>query len=142
MSGSLCVGGVSDLTPSSRESEWAGRQRVMSGGRTMRVVLTGATGFLGRNLLFEIVKRNLHALERLEVVALGRNRCGRSLQERMRDIFFRDGSAYIGLTEARGGPLRGFWENNVRCIEMDLEQENLGLTDRALQSLRAGPIAV
>jgi nucleoside-diphosphate-sugar epimerase len=38
----------------------------------MRVALTGATGFLGRNLLFEIVKRNLQALDRLQVVVLGR----------------------------------------------------------------------
>lgn len=95
----------------------------------MRVALTGATGFLGRNLLFEIVKRNLHALDRLQVVVLGRRRRGHSLKDRVRDILLTDGSRYIGLSEERDTVLREFCERSVDCIEMDLELDGLGLDD-------------
>jgi nucleoside-diphosphate-sugar epimerase len=68
----------------------------------MRVALTGATGFLGRNLLFEIVKRHLGALDRLEVLVLGRSRGEVPLGQRIRAIVLGDGLDYLGLTG--GGP--------------------------------------
>ena len=33
----------------------------------MRIVITGATGLLGRNLLFEIIKQDLNNLDDLEI---------------------------------------------------------------------------
>ena len=103
----------------------------------MRVALTGATGLLGRNLLFEIVKRNLHALDRLQVVVLGRRWRGQRLKDRVRDILLTDGSQYIGLSEESGTILREFCEGNVHCIEMDLELDGLCLDDGALHALQS-----
>lgn len=38
----------------------------------MRVVVTGATGLLGRNFVFEVIKQNIHRLDQVEIILLGR----------------------------------------------------------------------
>ncbi len=106
----------------------------------MRVVLTGATGLLGRNILFEFIKKNSGVLDRLQVLILGRSKRGHCLSDRVRDILLTDGSKYIGLTEESNEEFLEFCEHNVQCIEMDLELDDLGLDDRAIQMLQAEPI--
>ncbi len=64
----------------------------------LRVVITGATGLLGRNLLFEIIKQRWSRLGQLEILVLGRaDARGVSIQERMEEILRTDGADYLGI---------------------------------------------
>ena len=60
----------------------------------MRVAVTGATGVLGRNLLFELIKRHRGDLDSLEVLVLGRSRGGRDVRRRAEDAVLSDGLPY------------------------------------------------
>ena len=57
----------------------------------MRIALTGVTGLLGRNLLFEFIRQHEHDLDNLEIFILGRNGREKSLLvERSWDVEFRE----------------------------------------------------
>jgi nucleoside-diphosphate-sugar epimerase len=104
-----------------------------------RIAITGASGLLGRNLLFEIAMRHLASGEEIEILLLGRGKGPQGFRARMREIMRHDGALYCGLTDP--SPLIGFCDSNVRCIEMDLATQGLGLSADALGTLRAEPIA-
>jgi len=100
----------------------------------LRIAITGATGLLGRNLLFEIIKQNLENLDSLELYVLGRRSGGTSIQQRIADIVRKDGLLYIGLDRA---------DEILRCIhpmEMDLNKEKLRLSDDNYKKLKTNPI--
>lgn len=40
----------------------------------MKIAITGATGLLGRNVLFEFLKQHIAQLDMLEVIVLGRDK--------------------------------------------------------------------
>ncbi len=106
----------------------------------MRVAITGATGVVGRHLLFELIKQHTGRLDRLEVLVLGRGDAGASLRERMRQIVLEDGTPYV-LGEGRGtGGLSEFCTERIRCVDMDLERDDLALSPHDLRRLRAEPI--
>ena len=106
----------------------------------MRVAMTGATGLLGRNLLFELVKRHLGRLEDLEVFVLGRPKRPLRLHDRMEKMLFQDGLAYFSLAPAGTPSLRRWWRRHVTCLEMDLDQARLGLQPDDVKELRAARI--
>jgi len=112
----------------------------------LRVAVTGATGVLGRNLLFELIKRHRDDLDSLEVLVLGRSRRGRDVRRRAEDAVLSDGLPYVrgAPTDADAKPsadaLGAFCRANVRGIPMDLDREDLGLTAEGARELRAGPI--
>lgn len=64
--------------------------------KTERIVITGATGLIGRNLLFEIIKQNMAALDNWEIIILGRGKNEESLEKRISDIINLDGIDYFG----------------------------------------------
>ncbi|MCU0641106.1 MAG: SDR family oxidoreductase [Candidatus Margulisbacteria bacterium] len=106
----------------------------------MRIALTGATGLLGRNLLFEIIKQNLSDLDSLEILILGRSVKENSLDNRLESIIDKEGSYYLGFN----GHLDDVNKLNIFRhsvpIFFDLTHEHLGISDESLQILKRKPI--
>ena len=88
----------------------------------LRIAITGATGLLGRNLLFEFIKQNLHQLDEIDVFILGRRSEGKGLKDRIEEIIREDGCLYCG-TDRAGDILA-----RIQTMEMDLIQEKLRLS--------------
>lgn len=63
----------------------------------MRILLNGTTGLLGRNLLFEILKKNIGNLDKIELILLGKSIDRLSFKERMKEIIQGDGFDYLKL---------------------------------------------
>ncbi|HKM89223.1 MAG TPA: SDR family oxidoreductase [Candidatus Acidoferrales bacterium] len=106
-----------------------------------RIAMTGATGLLGRNLIFELLKRHLSRLEELEIFVFGRaDSLGVSLQDRLRRILLSDGFAYLGIRQDLYEPLLSRLSTVIRCVELDFDCENHGLAGPSLQELQARPI--
>lgn len=106
----------------------------------MRIAITGATGVVGRHLLFEFMKQHAGNLDDLEVLILGRNGAGAPLRDRMEEIVLEDGSPYVlGQGHGQDG-LADFCRARVRCINVDLDRAGLGLAPLDLALLRAAPI--
>jgi nucleoside-diphosphate-sugar epimerase len=106
----------------------------------MRVAITGATGVVGRHLLFEFIKQHLGRLDELEVLVLGRQSGAEPLHDRIEGIILEDGAPYV-LGEGRGtGGLADYCRDRVRCVRMDLERDDLALAPRDLSVLGAAPI--
>jgi len=103
--------------------------------------MTGATGLLGRNLLFEFIKRNLGGLDGLELLVLGRGREGGSIHDRMRRIVLEDGLPYLGVRDEGAAERIGeYCATGIRCVDADLLKPRLGLSADDLGVLRRAPI--
>ncbi len=91
--------------------------------KKINYVLTGSTGLLGRNLLFEIIKQNIDKLPWINIFILGRssNRC--SLKNRIQDILDNDGINYIATDKAQYNKLKHTFDSIIHCIELDLTNE-------------------
>lgn len=94
-----------------------------------RFALTGATGLLGRNFLFEIIKENLHELSSLEIIIFGRSTESQSLKNRIEVILFDEGIEYLGV-DSNTPSLREFVEQNMSFIDIDLSQSALKISQR------------
>ena len=105
-----------------------------------RIVITGATGLLGRNLLFEIIKQNLNNLDKLEIFILGRNNDKASIRQRIQQIILKDGLSYIGIPKERYECIRNFSETGIKCIDMDLDEYKLKIKPEDLKKLKSEPI--
>ncbi len=62
----------------------------------IRFVITGATGFLGRNLLLEIIKQNYLKMSELEILIIGRSAGKDSLESRIKKILEEEMMDYVG----------------------------------------------
>lgn len=62
----------------------------------VRFAITGATGFLGRNLVLEIIKQNYLDLSRIEMFIIGRSSGKDTLGDRVRQILEEELVDYIG----------------------------------------------
>jgi nucleoside-diphosphate-sugar epimerase len=105
----------------------------------MRIVITGATGLLGRNLLFEILKQNLDDLHNLEIIVLGRSDESISLQQRLDKILDLDGLSYIGLTRTQALQIEKI-KNALIPIAFDLSKERVGISTEDIKILKTKPI--
>lgn len=107
----------------------------------MRVAITGATGLLGRNILFEFLKQHITHLDALEVIVLGRDKNEQPLGARMNEIVLSDGADYLSNTKGFSqGDLERWRSERLTCVEMDLKQEGLAFSDDGLQVLKRAPI--
>ena len=106
----------------------------------MRIAITGATGLLGRNLLFEIIKQNLDNLDTLEIFVLGREKNNLNIEQRIEDIILNDGLLYFALDTKEKPKIKYFCKNKIKCIEADLDKEKLGSQPANLKEFKAAPI--
>lgn len=97
----------------------------------MVVAITGITGLLGRNILFELFRQYRHDLRELTVLAFGKAEGGLSLQGRLREMLEQDGRHYLQTADI--GP---FAERAV-CINWQLGEKGLGLSPEDIKTLRS-----
>ena len=106
----------------------------------MRIALTGATGLLGRNLLFEILKQNLSKLDDLEILVLGRSLKNYPLKNRLKDIIADDGYAYIGIDANKSQEILKIIDECIVPIPFDLSKDKLGISAENMEILKRNKI--
>lgn len=114
----------------------------MSKKNRTRYAITGATGLLGSNLLFEIIKRNMNDLDALEVIILGRGKDNLAIEQRIKELFLREGLTYLGVSEKELKSKNLFLKNTIRCVHLDLDQDDLSLTSDDYAVLKGEPIDI
>lgn len=102
----------------------------------MRIALTGATGLLGRNLLFEILKQNLNKLDDLEIFVLSRPKDERSHAERIEDIIRDDGLQYLNCSPDYLEQLL----KSIIPVYFDLSKDSLAISYDGFYLLSRKPI--
>lgn len=102
-------------------------------GEIMRIAITGATGLLGRNLLFEIIKNNLSTLSELEILIFCRPKDNRSHIQRINDIVLNDGMEYIGCKND------SYMEifKSLKPISFDLQSDDLQISKQDYSFLKS-----
>ncbi len=103
----------------------------------MRIAMTGTTGMLGSELLFEIVKQHLHCLDKLQLFVLGRANDS-ALSQRIRDLFTSGELDYMQLSPDDG--ILKHIHNAIIPIVFDFSKDEPGLAEDDLQQLRNGQI--
>jgi nucleoside-diphosphate-sugar epimerase len=108
--------------------------------KKIRYVLTGATGLIGMNLLWEILKNHRSHLEGIQVFVLGRQKRGVSLQDRMTRFLMDDGLAYITKDPAERDNIRDLFSKVCVFIDFDLTANTGRITRANMQKLQQAPI--
>jgi len=98
------------------------------------IAITGVTGLLGRNLLLEIIRENVHEPESIRYFLFGRSSQSVSLRDRVIQILDREGADYLGIEDFEA--IKATVLRNCRFFEIDLCAPNLGLNREDLQWLR------
>jgi len=104
----------------------------------MRVAITGITGLLARNLLFEILKFYSHDGSDLEIIAFGRSTESFPLKKRVTELLKNDGVDYVS-SDGKALSVEMLGEN-ITPVEFDLSKPNLGISVRGLNILKNKPI--
>lgn len=102
----------------------------------MVVAITGITGLLGRNILFELLRQHRQRLQELKVFAFGKAQGGKSLQARILDMMREDGAYYLGTADISP------FADRVTAIGWQLEEEGLGISSEDMEMLRRTPIGL
>lgn len=87
----------------------------------VRFVLTGVTGLLGRNLMFEIIKNHRNSLEKLVLVVIGRPSKSESLFLRVKRILEEELLDYMGNRDCHSSIIDVLMNNCIKCIEYSLD---------------------
>ena len=86
-------------------------------------VLTGVTGLVGSHLFFELIKQHASQLSRIRIIVLGRNKAGKSLRERIIDIFSKGGYSYLGNAAYDPREVDHFLRQQLVCLDVPLDRE-------------------
>ena len=107
----------------------------------LRFALTGGTGLLGRNLLFEILKQNLNNLDKITIFFFGRGKDDSPFEKRILEIICDDGSYYLGFSpETLPLALKKQIFSAIIPVEFDLAKGNLGINPADFDKLKKEPI--
>jgi nucleoside-diphosphate-sugar epimerase len=106
----------------------------------LRIVITGATGLLGRNLVFEILKANIKNLDNIQILILGRSHKTVSLYERIIKILSEDGYEYIGINPKDSKDIIKKIHECIVPISFDLAKEGLDLSQESMNLLKSKKI--
>jgi nucleoside-diphosphate-sugar epimerase len=87
-------------------------------------MLTGVTGLLGRNVLFEIIKQHFDDLTGIKIFLLGRSTKENNLSTRIFDIIENDGLDYLNIDKNGDNDLRNTLHSIIHCINFELEGNN------------------
>lgn len=91
---------------------------------TTNYLLTGATGLLGRNLLFEIIKQHANDLSNINIFLLGRSSKEDNLTTRIFNIIENDGTDYLSIEKDAYNDLKQTLSSVIHCIHFELEGNN------------------
>ncbi len=103
---------------------------------TLRIAITGATGLLGRNFLFEIIKRNLKNLDNLEILLLGRDKNKMHIKERIQNIIAEDGISYLSLDQHQFANIKKSIFDSITCVNMNLREPKLNINSNDLKIMK------
>ena len=107
----------------------------------MRYLITGATGLLGRNVLYEILRREGVSPPQPEIVLLVRpGRQGEPFAERVRCLFEQDGQDVLAHLDIEH--LDDVAQLGIECIEANLDEDGLGLPEESVKKITSRPIDV
>jgi thioester reductase-like protein len=106
----------------------------------IRFALTGATGFLGRNLLLEIVKQNYKNLSDIEILILGRSEKENSLRNRIADILREEVLDYVNDSSLDTQNFLKMIMERIKCVNISLGEPELGLNHDDYQVLSSRTI--
>ncbi len=107
-----------------------------------RIAITGVTGLVGRNLLFEIIKQNISNLDKLEIFVLGRHSKSADIRERIFNILKDDGVYYISSDCNVREMVLQTMDSFIKCISIKLEEPSLSLKDDDFRKLSKEPIDI
>ncbi|OGC04518.1 hypothetical protein A3H38_02305 [candidate division WOR-1 bacterium RIFCSPLOWO2_02_FULL_46_20] len=102
----------------------------------MRIAITGATGLLGRHLLFEVLEKNFDQLENLEVILFGRPQNGISLKDRFDHIVSEGIADYLKGGKEDREEIKKRVDKRLVFIPFDLTRYKLGLFPEVVQYLQ------
>src|SRR5881396_3811932 len=107
----------------------------------LRVAITGATGLLGRNLLFEIIKQRLSRLDQLEILVLGRaDARGASVQQRIEQILRTDGADYLRIRHTSRKRFVASVSRVIKYVDFHLEAGPIEIVLPQQKELQSRPI--
>lgn len=107
----------------------------------LRVAMTGATGLLGRNLLFEFLKQHFNDLDSLEIFILGRSKSDNSIEQRIKSIVLSDGVEYIAISDNEQiEKLKRYCNSGIHYIDIDLNENKLDIKQDDFKKLKVAPI--
>lgn len=98
--------------------------------------ITGATGLLGQNFLFEIVKQNYRDLSQVKLILFGRNSKTDSLEDRISAIVEDNITEYVDNDDFEIENLRKWLKSNIIYINYQLDLPNLGINNEDLALLK------
>jgi len=100
------------------------------------LIITGVTGLLGRNLWFEILKQNQHRLSELQIFLTGRHKHGKTLTQRVLEIYDTEGADYVAVSEEKNQEIRQYIQTKIQFIEFDLLSEDIIPNSGDLQKIQ------
>lgn len=106
----------------------------------IRVAITGATGLLGRNLLFEFIKQHISSLDNLDIFVLGRGKNDLEIKGRFEDILLTDGLLYVGGGAIQRDSINAYHDDKIKYINLDLSINGLGISREDYGYLAEKPI--
>ncbi len=106
----------------------------------MRVAITGVTGLLGRNFLFEFILQNKKKLSKIEIIIFGRSLGEKEFGDRIINIIERDGLEYIGIEEHRKKRFLHWLRKRIKPIGFDLTKEDLSISEEDMNYLKTKKI--
>ena len=106
----------------------------MRNGKQVIFAITGATGLLGSNLVWEIIKQNYANLDLLQIIWLGREKGRFSLKQRIASLVDQEGCSYLGIP--RGSASISEIASIITPIACDFNKSDLALTEADLTLLK------
>jgi nucleoside-diphosphate-sugar epimerase len=103
----------------------------------MRIAITGATGLVGRNLLFEVIKQNFDGLDNLEIYIMGGSKNQMDIEQRIESILLEDGMAYLNINKQEDERIKKFIKKNLKFIPIDLTIDKLGIAVNDMDLLKS-----
>jgi nucleoside-diphosphate-sugar epimerase len=106
------------------------------------IAITGVTGLLGRNILFEYCKQYKGNLKNLNLILFGRDNNKISFKERVKHILLTDGRFYIDINDQDIFGFIEYFDKEVTFINIDLKQKDLRINCHDYEKLVKIPMDV
>lgn len=97
--------------------------------------ITGATGLLGRNLVFEIIKQNINNLHNIKIFFFSRRSDFYSVSERIKNIVLSDGIHYMNIKSNDHNTINNIFKI-LQPIEIDFNETGMGISQSDLSLLK------
>jgi DNA-binding response OmpR family regulator/nucleoside-diphosphate-sugar epimerase len=111
-------------------------------GSQLKIAITGATGLIGSNLLFEIIKQNLSNLNKLQIFILGRSFPEENFRRRIWTLWETEGKEYISTNKKDHMQVESRFDDIIKCVHINLGKDHLELSKEDFNELKKDYIDV